>query len=305
MQSSLKFFCRTGSLLLAAFTLLSCLGPIMFMLGPVALPCELMTHFRLQFTLVLIVMTGALFALKLRNYGIISLVALVMNAVPIILLYAPQNASANPEASAGARAQSGAEGEAGPAKESSPTTESSPTKESSPIKVRLISSNVNNRNKSYKEVLEVLSSKDADIICINELAPKMSEFLKENLKSYPYNCLGAREDCFGIGVFRRYPLVAPKVVTLSGSGVPTVVTDVDVNGKHFRLISTHPTPPVSVQWFNWRNQQFSELAKLSRGSDIPVVVAGDLNSTCWSPYFERLLQDGSLYDSAVADLYRV
>src|SRR5579885_3630670 len=79
----------------------SCRLYFAFLFGTVALPCELMTHFRLQFTLVLIVMTGALFALKLRNYGIISLVALVMNAVPIILLYAPQNASANPEASAG------------------------------------------------------------------------------------------------------------------------------------------------------------------------------------------------------------
>jgi endonuclease/exonuclease/phosphatase (EEP) superfamily protein YafD len=46
-----------------------------------------------------------------------------------------------------------------------------------------------------------------------------------------------------------------------------------------------------------RNEHLSALAKFVRREKAPVVVAGDLNVTSWSPFFRDLLRDGNVRDS--------
>lgn len=61
------------------------------------------------------------------------------------------------------------------------------------------------------------------------------------------------------------------------------------------IIATHPLPPVSQEYFDWRNQQFAEIGdRVQQLKNQPVIVVGDLNTTMWSPYYRKFIGDSGL-----------
>ena len=71
----------------------------------------------------------------------------------------------------------------------------------------------------------------------------------------------------------------------------------DVDGQPTVLVATHPPAPLDSKTWENRNEHLQELARYVDELTDPVLVAGDLNTTMWSPYFDDLLEQTTLYET--------
>lgn len=163
--------------------------------------------------------------------------------------------------------------------------------------VRVLTINVNNWNKNYSGVRNLIERESPDIVCLQELTPEMGTELSSKLKSYPYRVIEASNGCFGIAIFSKMELLSIERLKLCPDDILTLSAFIDVHGTKLRLINTHPIAPLNDVYYGWRNQQLAALADLSNKTKEPVIVVGDLNLTYFSPFFKRLLKDGNLTDS--------
>jgi endonuclease/exonuclease/phosphatase (EEP) superfamily protein YafD len=91
------------------------------------------------------------------------------------------------------------------------------------------------------------------------------------------------------------------------SRLPMTVFDGNPAGVHavaarlrtprLTIVGTHTHPPFTPLQLVRRNQQFAEIAAFVRRQREPVVVAGGLNSSSWSPAFRNFLRDAALRDT--------
>ena len=80
-------------------------------------------------------------------------------------------------------------------------------------------------------------------------------------------------------------------------GVPGIRADVEVNGRTVTLLNIHTLPPASSQYFEIRNRQLTALADFANRQEDLVLVAGDLNTAMWSPYYKRMERDSGLVNA--------
>ena len=165
-------------------------------------------------------------------------------------------------------------------------------------KLRLLSLNVHMANERADLVLDCLRKADADIILLMEVNDRWMNSLSTLNESYPFRITAPREDNFGIALFSRLPLANSKVVEIGGAEVPSIATEAEWPGGRFFLLGTHPLPPGSAAYAAWRNEQLKAVATLVRPQALPVIVAGDLNLTPWSPYFSALLKQSGLKNTS-------
>ena len=72
------------------------------------------------------------------------------------------------------------------------------------------------------------------------------------------------------------------------------------SGQPLRVIATHPLPPMNEAYWRSRNLWFEQVAALVRSSGAErTIIAGDLNCTPWSPWFERLCRQSGLRNSSL------
>jgi endonuclease/exonuclease/phosphatase (EEP) superfamily protein YafD len=164
------------------------------------------------------------------------------------------------------------------------------------IRVMLI--NVNSQTGDPVRVAEVVRSFDPDVLVLEEINQRWVQALETLNASYPHRKVRPRNDNFGIGLYSKYPLAGSRVVSLGDSGVPTILSLLEVEGGRLQMIATHPLPPAGADYARRRNQQLDLLPSLLDPS-VPQILLGDLNTTPWNVYFLRLLQRSGLKDSSV------
>ncbi|MEP6362863.1 MAG: endonuclease/exonuclease/phosphatase family protein, partial [Balneola sp.] len=115
--------------------------------------------------------------------------------------------------------------------------------------------------------------------------------------TFPFKLTEIREDNFGLVVLSKVELIDPEKIILSNSGVPSFYFKINMNGKETHLIATHPLPPIGTDYFDYRNEQFTNLNKLVKTLNGRTVLIGDLNTTSFSPNFNRITDGTNLRDS--------
>jgi endonuclease/exonuclease/phosphatase (EEP) superfamily protein YafD len=150
-------------------------------------------------------------------------------------------------------------------------------------------------NQQYAKLVDLVHAKGPDVICLEEVTPKWMSELKKRLNDYPYSFDEGISG--GAAIFSRLPISQ----TWSAEGKKAkrygVRGELEVGGTKLLLIATHPASPYSRQNWRRRNQEFIRLAHDVQSSSLPVIVAGDFNSTPWSWYFQNLLSKATLQDS--------
>jgi endonuclease/exonuclease/phosphatase (EEP) superfamily protein YafD len=169
----------------------------------------------------------------------------------------------------------------------------------SAFRVSLISLNVFRPNPNKSKVVEYLRDRQPDLIIAMEVDQQWTDALEELSNVYPYRRMQPRQDNFGIGLLSKWPLVDVKVVEFAGTEVPNIVATVERDGTRFRLIGTHPLPPIGAEQTRERDSQLLEIADFVRQSRIPTIVAGDFNATPWSAAFRQFTDRSGLRDSAL------
>jgi len=166
-----------------------------------------------------------------------------------------------------------------------------------PANLRVMLANVYEANRDYAALISSVNEAKPDIVVLQEVTEAWGDQLQTLEANYPYIKSVPRPRGSGMALLSRYPLTDSEVLTLDSSTHVAILARIQVQTSSVTVLSLHPTTPISPFKFSNRNQQFSQASSLLRGIKGPRILVGDLNTTMWSPYFRRLLEDSGLQDA--------
>jgi endonuclease/exonuclease/phosphatase (EEP) superfamily protein YafD len=152
--------------------------------------------------------------------------------------------------------------------------------------ISLLVVNVCQYNKEYDKCINVVKTRDADIIIAVETDEKWQKlFSKELHEKYPYQCLKPIDNTYGMLLYSKLELKNAQIKYLIESDVPSIHTFIRLrSGKEIKLFCLHPQPPIpsESEQSTERDAELLLIGKEARDLDMPVIVAGDLNDVAWS-----------------------
>jgi endonuclease/exonuclease/phosphatase (EEP) superfamily protein YafD len=222
---------------------------------------ELLSHFRLQYLLLSLVLLLPLFLTRRRTAILIALFCVALLSTPILPWYNPLNRSA-------------ATGE-----------------------LRVLTANINTQNRSYEKVLMMVREEKPDIVVFLEVDDTWVAQLQSLEDILPYNFGQANPYNFGIAAYSRFPLENAAVDFFGTERNPSILADLAVEGKTISLVATHPFPPVRRSFFHTRNLQLDRIGQYVQQLETPVILLGDLNLSMWSPYYRRFARNTGLQNA--------
>jgi endonuclease/exonuclease/phosphatase (EEP) superfamily protein YafD len=233
---------------------------------------DLFSHFRLQYVAAAVVL-GAI-ALSVRAYGsaaVLAAVALV-HGLAIKDLWLGGAASAAPGG----------------------------------VPLRVVSANVLAQNRTPAKVLEFVRAADADLVLLLDARGRDWQAVRRELRDlYPHHAPEAFRERGPVILFSRWPILAEQVLQAPRSGRPYLAAKIAVDGRTLEFVGVHPSSPSPSKAGDTRrrNRQLDHIARLVQDSYAPVIVAGDFNTTPWSPHFQDLLAAAGLRNAAAGKGY--
>jgi endonuclease/exonuclease/phosphatase (EEP) superfamily protein YafD len=225
-------------------------------------PLELTAHFRVQY----LVVTGVVLALALlrRRWAVSALLvaAGAVSAAPV-LPYLPLGPSSIASAAA------------------------------PPVKVLTV--NVSFRQFSARRLLELVREADPDVVVVQELTPHAERELAALDELFPQNRRFPADGPYGIGLWSRFPLESSATFALGRR--PAIEARLRAPAGTFSVIGVHLSAPTTARRGAARNRELRALALRSAAVAEPLIVAGDFNTTPYSPFFGDWLRDSGLTDS--------
>ena len=232
-------------------------------LGSLHWALDLLSHFRVQYLLVLAVTALLLAALRRWRPAALAAALAAVNLAAVLPLYLGGTA---------------------------PVSASGPT-------LRAMLMNVNAHRGDPRRVADAVREFDPDILVLEEVSRRWLQDLAPALAGYAHSLAEPREDNFGIALFSRFAVTRSRIAWIGEARVPSVEAVIRTPGGPCTVLATHPLPPGGREYSRLRNDQLTALPAWVREAEPPVLLLGDLNVTPWSVYFRRLLRDSGLRDS--------
>ena len=226
---------------------------------------ELTTHFRAQYVVVTAVVL-ALAALRGR-WGLVAILAAAgaISAAPL-LPYVPRSFGTEAAAVSGA------------------------------VPIKVLTVNVSYRREFQpRRLLESVREVDPDVVIVQELTPHAERVLADLDTEFPNFRKFPADGATGIGLWSKHELESGGTIALGR--LPAIEARVRAPSGTFTLIGVHLSAPVTPRRAAARNQQLTELAARAAAVKGPLIVAGDFNTTPYSPYFTEWLDASGLTDS--------
>ncbi|MGI8575141.1 MAG: endonuclease/exonuclease/phosphatase family protein [Egibacteraceae bacterium] len=104
-------------------------------------------------------------------------------------------------------------------------------------------------------------------------------------------------------VFARQRLPA-RAIELNGTRQALQVT-VPLGALTVELFAAHPLPPVTRRWAKAHDAAFAALTAAVAAQRGPVVLAGDLNATPWTPTLQRIMEAAGLTGATVQGTFEL
>jgi len=163
---------------------------------------------------------------------------------------------------------------------------SAPKASETGVPLIVMSANLHLDNADARPLLRLLAQHQPDVLVLLELSPEYAKQLN-SFEAYPHRQINADNSPFGMGLLSRYPLRDVRVVH-DDAGIPTITTELDMDGKTLRVIAFHPMPPLEPRFHTARNVALKSMARDAQHHDAPTVIVGDFNATPWSSAFTGL-----------------
>ncbi len=163
---------------------------------------------------------------------------------------------------------------------------------------RLLLLNVSAEFGDMDRVRDVIQRFDPDIVVLLEVDEKWIAGLQPIEESYAHTVLKPQQDNFGIALYSRLPIARSGILYIGDAGVPSLLAMLSCPDGEFRVLATHPLPPISAGYARRRNDQLEKLSAVITRTGSPVLMSGDLNASPWSYPFRRLLERTGLKDSS-------
>jgi len=222
---------------------------------------DLFTHFKLQYFLTLVVM-GGIVSLKNMKWGLILLPFIFLNGVDIMSIHFGGQKNIDL------------------------------VKTTKIMSINLLSSNT-----QFEAVADYISSKEPDILILQEITSNWKSMLEQNLQQYSTRLVILREDNFGIAVYSKVDMIDLTEMYYQDNRLPSISGNFFMGDTQVSLIATHPLPPIGYENAKKRNAQLYDLSSHVIELDTEVIVVGDLNTSSFSSHFKHLLKAANLVDS--------
>jgi endonuclease/exonuclease/phosphatase (EEP) superfamily protein YafD len=166
---------------------------------------------------------------------------------------------------------------------------------SGPAPLKVLTVNVSYRQFQAKRLLESVRDAKPDVIVVQELTPHAERVLAELDTEFPNYRKFPADGAYGIGLWSKHELESGTTIALGR--LPAIEARVRGPSGTFTIIGVHLSAPVTRRRAAARNQQLVELAGRATAVKGPLIVAGDFNTTPYSPYFSEWLEASRLTDS--------
>ncbi len=257
---------RTLKRLAIFLALLSLTALVLGSLGRWLWPFDLLAHFRVHCTAVLILASLVLLGVRDWKNGIVAALAAALAAVPLFDYLVPARATSltvEPEQS-----------------------------------LRALSLNAWFRNEDPLRLVDYLAKSGADVVVLQEVSQGEGTLLQSKLDMYPYAYVEGAGESDAV-LFSRWPITRAETVRLSANGVSTIRATLDWSARPITLIAAHLHWPIGSLTADRRNAELAGLAALAQAERGPLVMLGDFNITPWSPHFRAFLDASRLRDCSL------
>lgn len=169
------------------------------------------------------------------------------------------------------------------------------------VPLRIVSANVLRTNPTPELVFDFVRAAEADLVVLVEAGTaRWDPVLAEIAKLYPYQVPGEGRERDPVRLFSRYPVLNAQVVEPPGGRRPYLVAKIAVGPEPVRVIGVHPPSPSPSDATDSRrrNLQLDHIAETVTDRESPLIVAGDFNTSPWSPHFRDLIAATGLRDAA-------
>lgn len=165
-----------------------------------------------------------------------------------------------------------------------------------PLRVMLF--NTNYYTGDSRKTADSILHHDPDVVVLVEPAEQFLTSVTSALDAdYPHHQLITGYRSFNIAFYSRYPLSTPELFAPEGTTMHGARTTVTVGDTTVAVYGVHPIPPYDKTLAAQRQRYYDLLAQRIQRDTLPVIVAGDFNSTPWSPLFRDLLTQAGVQDS--------
>ncbi|MFO7936869.1 MAG: endonuclease/exonuclease/phosphatase family protein [Kiritimatiellia bacterium] len=227
---------------------------------------EFFTHLRL---VLLVCFTGYIILkllLKCYKTAFLCIIPLLINAIPPMLLFVPQNAQKTP----------------------GKTTQ-----------ITILQANVLSSNRNSDRLLELVEKLSPEIIVLQEINRHWLKELSILKKEYPVFAEHPREDNFGAAIFCRTADASASIEFLNDPDMlPLSTVSLKKCGRKLTVRGLHPLAPVTPYHWKWRNTYMLELAEKLDECEGPVILTGDFNNTPWTYHYRQFIKKSGLLDSS-------
>jgi endonuclease/exonuclease/phosphatase (EEP) superfamily protein YafD len=228
---------------------------------------DLFSHFRVQYSVAALFLAVALWSLRRRMPAVLVLVVAAVN----LWFVAPHLVGV-------AQATTTAGESANP--------------------VRVLSVNVFGFNEDFERVLRYVRAENPDVLIVLEVTPEWADAIRKLSPDYAYEWIHPGDLRSGIAVLSRDVPSTASELDLGGTGEPSLILTLHTAEGPLSILGTHLYWPLGERVSAVRNRQMRTLAQIARTHAGPLVIAGDLNVTPFSPHFTQLLRDGRLRNCA-------
>lgn len=172
--------------------------------------------------------------------------------------------------------------------------------------LRLASANVLRSNPTPQAVADWVRAADADLVMLVEAqTDDWRRTLAAIGELYPHRAPEGWRDGAPVILFSRYPIVERRTVQPLPGRRRYLVAEVAVDGHSATVAGVHPASPSprDASDSRRRNLELDHIARSLQGAGQPVLVAGDFNTTPWSPHFRDLVDAADLRLAAAGHGY--
>lgn len=173
------------------------------------------------------------------------------------------------------------------------------------VPLRIVSANVLGSNPTPDKVLSFVRMAAADVVVLVEVgSERWDAVLDEMTQHYPFQAPGEERQRDPVRLFSRYPLLDFRVVEPEGGRRPYLEAEIAValgqGVDPVRVVGVHPPSPSPTDATDSRrrNLQLDHIAETVENKESPLIVAGDFNTSPWSPHFGDLLAATGLRNAA-------
>ncbi len=164
--------------------------------------------------------------------------------------------------------------------------------------LRVLSINVFGYNDQHRRMLDYVRAERPDVLIVIEVTPSWGEALQALRSEYAYSWVLPTGVRAGMAMLSREQPIGTRLVDLGNTGEPSMLMTVRTADGPVSVLGTHLYWPLGPGDSRVRNTQLAGIARVARETREPLLVAGDLNVTPFSPQFTATLHDGGLRSCA-------